>query len=105
MPRSKDEVPQEVQKMEGTRNPPVAVCISCGNYSYTVESINQECSGAPDGKLCDGVFISATNEEDWKDCADCEGTGNLGPKDRQNLATLCVSCQGSGCIYLLEGLV
>lgn len=69
------------------RSRPVAVCTKCGAYSYRAESINEQCSMKPDGKRCRGVYGSALNVADWKECPACTATG-------------CDRCNGAGWIYV-----
>jgi hypothetical protein len=68
---------------------PVAVCRMCHGITYRTEAINQRCGRSPRGRRCRGVFRSAVNEGDWKECTACAATGKY--EERQ-----CPFCDGIG---------
>lgn len=81
---------------EGTKPRPVAVCTRCGAVSYATNLINGQCAQTLAGKRCVGVNGSALNADDWKQCAECAGTGTTG-------ATRCGPCDGAGWLYAHRG--
>src|SRR5260370_33324817 len=69
---------EEQERSESTRPKPVAVCTRCGAVSYAPNLINGQCAQTVAGKRCVGVNGSALNADDWKQCAECAGTGSIG---------------------------
>jgi len=69
--------------------PPVAVCTVCGEFSYRVETINNQCASQHGGKRCRGVFGSAINDDDWQECPSCHGAETIDGKP-------CAHCAGVG---------
>ena len=76
-----------------TRPKPVAVCTRCGGVSYATDQINGQCAQRLAGKRCVGVNGSALNDDDWKQCAACAGSGRIG-------ASRCGRCDGVGWLYV-----
>jgi hypothetical protein len=76
-----------------SQRPPVAVCTSCGTYSFNVAAINQGCGERRDRKRCRGVYGSAVNVGDWQQCSACGGGGRAGGER-------CPGCQGTGWEYV-----
>jgi len=83
---------QEKGTSESPRPRPVAVCTRCGAVSYALSLINGQCGQTVAGKRCIGVNGSAPSADDWKRCAECEGTGSIG-------TTRCGPCDGAGWLY------
>lgn len=77
-----------------TETPPVAVCTRCGDITYRIEAINCQCGRQPIGKRCKGVYGSALNNDDWAQCAVCNGTGI------SKTGGSCAACQGTGWVFV-----
>lgn len=68
------------------KNPPAAACTECGKYNIAGDRINQPCSEVINKRRCKGAFGSLTNENDWKHCIYCSGSG-------------CEICEQTGWIF------
>jgi hypothetical protein len=75
-----------------TREKPCAICAVCGKYGSVISVIGKRCGNRHDGKRCKGVWRSAVNDGDWKECKSCDGAGG-------REGNPCKSCQGSGWIF------
>jgi hypothetical protein len=73
-----------------TETPPVAVCTRCGDISYRMEAINNQCGRQPGGKRCKGTYGSALSNGDWAKCRACGGSG------KNSTNATCPACQGTG---------
>ena len=82
----------------GKKMHPVGVCRACHGITYRTDAINQRCGRSPQGRRCRGVFKSAQNDADWKECTACTGSGKYE-------ARLCPFCNGIGWHFMkLRGL-
>lgn len=73
------------------KSKPVAQCTICGRYSRNPVQINQRCTYRENKKRCQGVFGSMLVLGDWKECPDCNATGEI---KREK----CQMCGGEGWI-------
>ena len=71
---------------------PVGVCTSCRETTYDARRINEQCYKRFSGKRCKGVFGSALNIDDWRECSACKATGATGGMQ-------CGECGGLGWHY------
>lgn len=74
------------------KNPPVAVCTDCKEYSNNIALVNERCGKVYNGKRCKGVWGSANNVGDWEECPTCHATGREG-------SAKCSQCDGYGWLY------
>ena len=70
---------------------PVAVCSVCRAFSKNAININDRCNNTYDGDRCNGVWRSAFQVGDWKECPFCNATG-------EKANSRCTQCEGSGWI-------
>ena len=70
---------------------PFAACTRCGKSTSNAELINENCNNVIVGKKCKGVYRSALQDEAWRQCSECDGTGI-------NEKAKCLICDGSGWI-------
>src|SRR2546425_4754054 len=47
-------------------SPPVAKCTRCGHLRRDVASIGGRCVRRPDGKRCEGFYLSVMSTTDWQ---------------------------------------
>src|SRR5438445_4659545 len=73
-------------------SPPVAKCTRCGHLRRDVGSIGGRCVRRPDGKRCEGFYLSAASTTDWQECSTCHATG-------YEHTGRCSQCDGDGWIY------
>src|SRR5213594_4375922 len=73
-------------------SPPVVKCTRCGHLRRDVGSIGGRCVRRPDGKRCEGFYLSVVSTTDWQECSTCHATGY------ENTAR-CSQCDGDGWIY------
>src|SRR5207244_9240380 len=73
-------------------SPPVAKCTRCGHLRRDVGSIGGRCVRRPDGKRCEGFYLSVMSTTDWQECSTCHATGY------ENTAR-CSQCDGDGWIF------
>ena len=57
------------------RDPPVAVCTNCGDFTHSVDRINQSCSRRLGHYRCKGIYSSRISIGDWRECESCEAQG------------------------------
>src|SRR5438309_11067215 len=69
--------------------PPVSKCTRCGHLRRDVRSIGGRCVRRPDGKRCEGFYLSVMSTTDWQECSTCHATGY------ENTAR-CSQCDGDG---------
>ncbi|GGB19219.1 hypothetical protein GCM10007414_35780 [Agarivorans gilvus] len=57
-------------------------------------AINESCHKRYDGKKCKGVWGSALAPNDWKECSECNATGNNPNNSKFEM------CDGFGWFYI-----
>lgn len=67
---------------------PQAICTRC-NEIHPARSINTKCYKT---KGCKGIVRSMLHKNNWKECPDCNATGE---KDD----IMCRTCKGNGWLY------
>jgi len=72
---------------------PVAVCTVCGAFGYSTRYIGERCGKPAGGRRCMGVRARATDEENWRRCPKCGGTGRHNGDE-------CNVCWNTGWLYL-----
>jgi ArsR family metal-binding transcriptional regulator len=88
--------PVKIEWLAASKPRPEGVCTDCGNYTFAIGAINEQCGNMVGKMRCAGVFRSNMN---WETCQSCNGTGKPAADDSEALRNdthKCSSCQGSG---------
>ena len=72
---------------------PIAVCTVCGSFGYSMRYIGERCGKPDGGRRCAGIRAAAIDQENWRQCPRCDGTGRL--EDYE-----CTFCWNRGWLYV-----
>lgn len=72
---------------------PVAVCTKCGTFGYSTRYIGERCGRPEGGSRCSGIRTRATDNDNWKRCPKCSGTGRYDNNE-------CGLCLNRGWLYV-----